>query len=244
MNFFPLVILLFWKKIQIEHPYEGGGWKFRFFNYRRIEWNLIIFCEKFSFSPISNFNVKFDFQKWFTCWEDFRNFEENFFCFPHSTPTCKIGHDYLLKKWYFLKSFFQNVDHIPHTWHQSTYQNQTVSYMSVNFTKKNHFFGSRFFKFHRHVIHFLCKKRAKKRLPVVIFIKKFSGKNEKNKKFFSNFHDMWHKKSTFSRNFYIWVILRKTIQFFEKFRFRCFVNNFIKLSIVNMKVMILTTVNT
>jgi len=99
------------KKNQIEHPNEGGGeTKFRFFNYRRIEWNSIIFCENLSISPISNFNVNFDFQKWFTCWEDFRNFEEIFFCFPHSTPICKFDHDHLLKEWYFFKSFFQNVD--------------------------------------------------------------------------------------------------------------------------------------
>ena len=130
------------------------------------------------------------------------------------------------------------------TWHQSTFQNQIVSYMSVNFAKKNHFFGSRFFKFHRHVIHFLCKKRAKKRLLVVIFIKKIFRKNEKIKKKNWNLPNMWHKKSTFSRNFYIWVILRKMIQSFEKFHFRCFVNKFIKFCIVNMKVMILTTVNT
>ena len=171
-------------------------------------------------------------------------FWRTFFCFPHNTSTCKVDHYFMLEKWYVFEHVCKMLINFLHTWHQSTFQNQIVSYMSVNFAKKDHFFGSRFFKFHRHVIHFLCKKRAKKRLPVVIFIKKFSGKNEKNKKFFSNFHDMWHKKSTFSRNFYIWVILRKTIQFFEKFRFRCFVNNFIKFSIVNMKVMILTTVNT
>ena len=165
----------------------GCGNKFRFFKYRGIEWNLIIFCEKFSFSPISNFNVKFDFQKWFTCWENFRNFEENFFCFPHSTPTCKIGHDYLLKKWYFLKSFFQNVDHFS-PYLTSKYISKSNCVLHVGkFYKKNHFFGSRFFKFHRHVIHFLCKKRAKKRLPVVIFIKKFSGKNEKKQEIFFKF---------------------------------------------------------
>ena len=112
------------------------------------------------------------------------------------------------------------------------------------FYKKNHFFGLRFFKFHRHVIHFLCKKRAKKRLPVVIFIKKISRKNEKNRKNLLNFLNMWHKKTIFSRNIYIWVILRKMIQCFEKCHFRCFADKFIKFTIANMKLMILTTVNT
>jgi len=62
----------------------------------------------------------------------------------------------------FLNHFFKMLINFPHTWHQSTYQNQSVSYMSVNFTKKNHFFGSRFFKFHRHVILFHVKKEQKK----------------------------------------------------------------------------------
>ena len=149
MDFFPLIILLFWKKKSNWTPVWGGEGeiKFRFFNYRRIEWNSIIFCEKFSISPISKLNVNFDFQKWFTCWEDFRNFEEIFFCFPHSTPTCKFDHDYLLKKWYFLNHFFKMLIDFPNTWHQSTYQNQTVSYMSVNFTKKITFSDDVFLNF-------------------------------------------------------------------------------------------------
>ena len=105
----------------------------------------------------------------------------------------------------FFEHFFKMLMVFLDTWHQSTFQNQIVSYMSVNFAKKNHFFGTRFFTFHQHVIHFLCKKRAKKRLLIVIFIKKNFRKNEKNKKNFSNFPNMWHKKSTFSRNFYIYV---------------------------------------
>ena len=145
----------------------------------------------------------------------------------------------------FFWTLFQNVDGFSR-YLTSKYisKSNCVLHVGEFCKKKNHFFGSRFFKFHRHVIHFLCKKRAKKRLPVVIFIKKIFRKNEKNKKIFSNFPNMWHKKSTFSRNFYIWVILRKMIQSFEKFHFRCFVNKFIKFSIANMKVMIFTTVNT
>ena len=170
-------------------------------------------------------------------------FTKYFSCFPYSTPTCKFDHDYISEKWKIFWTFFQNFDKFSR-YLTSKYISKSKCVLHVGkFYKKNHFFGSRFFKFHRHVIHFLCKKRAKKRLLIVIFIKKIFRKNEKNKKNFSNFPNMWHKKSTFSRNFYIWVILRKMIQSFEKFHFRCFVNKFIKFSIANMKVMILTTVN-
>ena len=188
--------------------------------------------------------MNFDFQKWFTCWEDFRNFEEIFFCFPHSTPICKFDHDHLLKEWYFFKSFFQNVDQFS-PYLTSKYISKSNCVLHVGkFYKKNHFFGWRFFKFHRHVVLFSCKKRAKKRLPVVIFIKKISRKNEKNRKNFPNFPNMWHKKAIFSRNIYIWVILRKMIQCFEKCHFRCFADKFTKFTIANRKLMILTTVNT
>ena len=176
--------------------------------------------------------------------EEFSKFWTNFFVFPIVHQHVNLTIITCWRNEIFFEHFFKMLMVFLDTWHQSTFQNQIVSYMSVNFAKKNHFFRTRFFTFHQHVIHFLCKKRAKKRLHVVIFIKKNLRKNEKNKKNFSNFPNMWHKKSTFSRNFYIWVILRKMIQSFEKFHFRCFVNKFIKFSIANMKLMILTTVNT
>ena len=138
---------MFWKKSQIEHPYEGGETKFRFFNYRRIEWNLVIFCEKSSISPISKINVIFSFHKWITCWQNFGNFEENFFCFPHSTPICKFDHDHLSKKWYFFKSFFQNVDQFS-PYLTSKYISKSNCVLHVGkFYKKNHFFRSRFLSF-------------------------------------------------------------------------------------------------
>ena len=125
------------KKVKLNTRMRGGGEiKFRFFNYRRIEWNLIIFCEKFSISPISNFNVNFDFQKWFTCWEDFRNFEEFFFVSPIVHQHVNLTMITYWRNDIFLNHFFKMLINFPHTWHQSTYQNQTVSYMSVNFTKK------------------------------------------------------------------------------------------------------------
>ena len=144
----------------------------------------------------------------------------------------------------FFWTCLQNVDQFS-PYLRSKYISKTYCVLHVGeFYQKNHFFGSRFFKFHRHVIHFLCKKRAKKRLPVVIFIKKISRKNEKKRKNLSNFPNMWHKKTIFSRNIYIWVILRKMIQCFEKCHFICFADKFIKFTIANTKLMILTTVNT
>ena len=91
-------------------------------------------------------------------------------------------------RFFFFEHFFKMLMVFLDTWHQSTFQNQIVSYMLVNFAKKNHFFGSRFFKFHRHVIHFLCKKRAKKRLQLLWFSsKKFSEKMKKTRKIFQIF---------------------------------------------------------
>ena len=163
----------------------------------------------------------------------------------------------------FFWTFFQNVDQLSQ-YLTSKYISKSNCVLHVGeFYQKNHFFGSRFFKFHQHVIHFLCKKRAKKRLPVVIFIKKISEKMKKNKKNLSHFPDMWHdlditntlnfkkstywwfdqknsknlwkstffgikipifdtnvtQKSTFSRNIYIWVILTKMMQYFQKVHF-------------------------
>ena len=92
---------------------EGGEIKIRFFNYRKIEWNCVIFCEKLSISPISKLNVNLNFQKWITCWEDFRNFEKNIFCFPHSTSTCKFDHYYLLEIWVSFWRFYLNFGEIP-----------------------------------------------------------------------------------------------------------------------------------
>ena len=94
---------------------------------------------------------------------------------------------------FFFGTFFQNVDQLSQ-YLTSKYISKSNCVLHVGeFYQKNHFFGSRFFKFHRHVIHFLCKKRAKKRLPVVIFIKKNFRENEKkNKKNLSHFPDMWH----------------------------------------------------
>ena len=115
------------------------------------------------------------------------------------------------------------------------------------FYKKNHFFGSRFFKFHRYVIRFSYKKDQKKVTCWDFHQKNFPKKWKKQEKFveFSqHVTQKWHKKSTFSKNIYIWGILRKMIQCFEKCHFRCFANKFIKFTIANMKLMILTTVNT
>ena len=139
---------MFWKKSQIEHPHEGGcGNKISIFQLSENRVKFDHFCEKFSISPIIIFNVNFDFQKWFTCWEDFRNFEEIFFVSP-------IVHQYvnltMITYWrndILLNHFFKMLINFPHTWHQSTYQNQTVSYMSVNFTKKITFSDDVFFNF-------------------------------------------------------------------------------------------------
>ena len=82
----------------------------------------------------------------------------------------------------FFKSFFQNVDQFsPYLTSKYISKSNFVLHFG-KFYKKNHFFGLRFSKFHRHVIHFLCKKRAKKRLLIVIFIKKISRKNEKTRR--------------------------------------------------------------
>ena len=204
-----------------------GGRKFRFFNYRRIEWNFVIFCEKVWISPISNyFNVNFDFQKWFTCWEDFRNFEENFFCFPHSTPTCKIGHDYLLKKWYFLKSFFQNVDHFS-PYLTSKYISKSNCVLHVGkFYKKNHFFGSRFFKFHRHVIHFLCKKRAKKKVTCCDFHQKIFRKKWKKQEIFFKFSRHVTQKINIFKKFLHMGDFEKNDTIFWKVSFQMFCKQF------------------
>ena len=134
----------------------------------------------------------------------------------------------------FFEPLFKILINFLHTWHQSTYQYQTVSYMSVTFTKKNHFFGSHFF--HQHVILFSYKKREKK-LPVVIFMKKFRKKKEKNMKICHISLPMWEIFK------YGWS-WEKWYNIFEKFHFRCFANKFIKFSIANMKIMNLTTVNT
>ena len=48
--------------------------------------------------------------------------------------------------------------------------------------QKNHFFGSRFFKFHRHVMLFSCKKRAKKGYLLWFSSKKISEKMKKKRK--------------------------------------------------------------
>ena len=107
----------------------------------------------------------------------------------------------MLEKWYFLWTFFQNVDQFS-PYLRSKYISKSYCVLHVGeFYKKIHFFGSRFFKFHRHVILFSCKKRAKKRLSVVIFIKKNSEKIKKNMKILSNFPNMWHKNDTKNQHF-------------------------------------------
>ena len=96
------------------------------------------------------------------------------------------------------------------------------------FYKKIHFFGSRFFKFHRHVIHFWSKKRGKKRLPVVIFIKKDFPKKSKKKGKFDTFSQhvtrFGHEKYIKLKKIYILVI------WLEKFKKN------VKISIFNLKI--------
>ena len=131
----------------------------------------------------------------------FSKFWKNVFCFPHSTSTCKFDHDYISEKWKIFWTFFQTFDKF-YRYLTSKYISKSNCVLHVGkFYKKNHFFGSRFFKFHRHVIRFSCKKRPKKRLPVEIFIKKISRKNEKNRKNLSNFPNMWHKNDTKNQHF-------------------------------------------
>ena len=89
-------------------------------------------------------------------------------------------------------TFFQNFDEFSR-YLTSKYISKSNCVLHVGeFYKKIHFFGSRFFKFHRHVIHFWSKKRGKKRLPVVIFIKKISRKNQNRRKNLTHFPNMWH----------------------------------------------------
>ena len=155
-----MIIVFFEKKNKrFSDSWGGGEGKNRFFNYRRIEWNFVLFCKKLSISPISKVNVNFSFQNWITCWEDLQNI---FLVFPIVHQYVNLTTITYRRNEKFSEHFFKILINFPDTWHQSTYQNQSVSYMSVNFTKKNHFFGSRFFKFHRHVIRFSCKKREKK----------------------------------------------------------------------------------
>ena len=120
---------------------RGGEIKFRFFNYRRIEWNLVIFCENSSILPISKSNVNFSFQTWITCWKDSRNFDFFIFGFPHSTSTCKIDHYYMLVNWYFFWTCLKNVDQFSQ-YLTSKYISKSNCVLHVGkFYKKNHFFG-------------------------------------------------------------------------------------------------------
>ena len=105
---------MFWKKKSNWTPvWEGGGNKVSIFQLSENRVKFCYFCEKLSISPISKFNVNFSFQKWITCWEDFRNFEENFFCFPNNTSTCKFDHYYLLEIWVPFWRFYLNFGEIP-----------------------------------------------------------------------------------------------------------------------------------
>ena len=124
---------MFWKKVKLNTRMRGGEEKFRFFNYRRIEWNFVIFCKKLSISPISKVNVNFSFQNWITCWENFQNF---FLVFPIVHQHVNLTTITYRRNDNFSEHFFKLLINFPDTWHQSTYQNQTVSYMSVNFTIK------------------------------------------------------------------------------------------------------------
>ena len=135
------------KKIStILHPYEGGGGKrkFDFLNYGWIKWNFVIFCENLWISPISKFNVKFDFQKRITCWEDLQNI---FLVFPIVHQHVNLTMITYWRNDNFFEHFFKTLMNFLDTWHQSTYQNQTVSYMSVNFTKKSTFSDHVFLSF-------------------------------------------------------------------------------------------------
>ena len=130
-----MIIVFFEKKRKRFSDSWGGGVgkKFRFFNYRRIEWNFVLFCKKLSISPISKVNVNFSFQNWITCWEDVQHI---FLVFPIVHQHVNLTTITYRRNENFSEHFFKLLINFPDTWHQSTYQNQSVSYMSVNFTKK------------------------------------------------------------------------------------------------------------
>ena len=148
MNFFQLIILLFWKKNSNWTPvWEGGAeTKIHFFNYRRIDWNFVIFCEKLSISPISKLNVNFSFQTSFTYRKDFRNLRKSFVS-PMVHQHVNLTIITCWRNDIFCEHFFKMLINFLHTWDQSTYQNHTVSYMSVNFTKKSTFSDHVFLSF-------------------------------------------------------------------------------------------------
>ena len=130
-----MIIVFFEKKRKRFSDSWGGGreGKNRFFNYRRIEWNFVLFCKKLSISPISKVNVNFSFQNWITRWEDFQHI---FLVFPIVHQHVNLTTITYRRNENFSEHFFKLLINFPDTWHQSTYQNQSVSYMSVNFTKK------------------------------------------------------------------------------------------------------------
>ena len=131
-----MIIVFFEKKKRkrFSDSWGGGvGKKIRFFNYRRIEWNFVLFCKKLSISPISKVNVNFSFQNWITRWEDLQNI---FLVFPIVHQHVNLTTITYWRNDNFFKRFFNILMNFLDTWHQSTYQNQTVSYMLVNFTIK------------------------------------------------------------------------------------------------------------
>ena len=122
----------------------------------------------------------------------------------------------------FFWTFFQNVDQLSQ-YLTSKYISKSNCVLHVGeFYQKNHFFGSRFFKFHQHVIHFLCKKRAKKRLPVVIFIKKFSEKKWKKQEKFFKFSRHVTQKINIFKKFLHMGDLEKNDTIFWKISFQMF----------------------
>ena len=181
-----------------------GGWgiKIRFFNYRKIEWNCVIFCEKLSISPISKLNVNLNFQKWITCWEDFRNFEKIIFCFPHSTSICKFDHYYLLEIWVSFWRFYLNFGEFPPYLTLKYISKMKLVLHMGDLIQKNDFFLLCFFQFHQHVVTFSSKNYVKMKSPIVKTITKNSSKIEKIMKFFHRFSNVWHEFDKKNQRFY------------------------------------------
>ena len=129
--------------------------------------------------------MNLNFQKWITCWEDFRNFEKLFFVFP-------IVHQYvnltIITYWRFeflFEDFTSILVNFPHTWHWNIYQKWSLFYIWVIWYKKKWLFFIMFFSISPTCSYFFIQKL---RQNEVIYCE------NDNEKFFKN----WKNHEIFS----------------------------------------------